>query len=84
MLSKLERVFLFDQTAGSKEDKNLTNRDKWFRHVLFAPDRYLGYGGAVFPAILEAFQDGDRTKLVKWLRISADVVGAAVDKLSKV
>lgn len=84
VLSKLERVFLFDQTAGSKEDKNLTNRDKWFRHVLFAPDRYLGYGGAVFPAILEAFQDGDRTKLVKWLRISADVVGAAVDKLSKV
>jgi N-acetylated-alpha-linked acidic dipeptidase len=88
VLSKLERLFLFDQTTGhgckEEDTRKLTNRDKWFRHVFFAPDRYLGYGGAIFPGILEAFQDGDRKKLIKWLRISADVVGAAVDKLNKV
>lgn len=83
VLSKLERLFLFDQTKGRDNDK-LTNRDRWFRHVLFAPDRYLGYGGAVFTGILEALEDGDYEKLVKWARISNNVVGAAVDKISTI
>lgn len=71
-LSKIERVFLHDY--------GLDNRS-WYKHVLFAPDRYLGYGGAVFPGILESLQDGNSTNLIKWASISRNVLQEAIKQL---
>lgn len=71
-LASAERAFLYKE--------GLDNRN-WYKHVLFAPDRYLGYGGAVFPGILESLQDGKPENLIKWASISKDVIEAAIKGL---
>lgn len=53
----LERIFL--------SDHGLDHRP-WYKHILFAPNRYLGYGGTVFPGILEALEDGSSAKFIQW------------------
>lgn len=66
----LERVFLYED--------GLDNR-AWFKHIFFAPNRYLGYGGAVFPGILESFQDNKPQNFIRWAVISRDALWTAVE-----
>lgn len=68
----LERVFLYEDGLDKRP---------WYKHVLFAPDRYLGYGGAVFPGILESIQDNDMENLIKWAVVSKQVLDKAISAL---
>ena len=67
-VSYLERVFLVNQ--------GLDNRP-WYKHILFAPNRYLGYGGTVFPGILESLEDNDPHNFIKWSVLCSSALEAA-------
>lgn len=71
-LAYVERTFLHAE--------GLENR-AWFKHALFAPDRYLGYGGAVFPGVLESLQDSNPAGLVKWVAILKDILDGTIKAL---
>lgn len=72
-MSYVERFFTIKQ--------GLDNRP-WYKHVLVAPNRYLGYGGTTFPGILESLEDNDGNNFIKWASISRGVLDAATDFLS--
>lgn len=40
------------------DQEGLSGRD-WFKHVVYAPGRWTGYAGAVFPALGESWEDSD-------------------------
>ncbi len=48
--------------------KGLDNIE-WFKHIVYAPGRYTGYAGQVFPGLLEAIEDDDYERAVKWSKI---------------
>jgi N-acetylated-alpha-linked acidic dipeptidase len=49
-LMRSERAFIDQQGLKGRE---------WYKHLLFAPGLYLGYGGEVFPGIQTAMTRGD-------------------------
>lgn len=67
-----ERVFLINDGLDLRP---------WYKHVLFAPNRYLGYGGAVFPGILESLEDKDTVAFIKWTSICRGVLDGATHLL---
>lgn len=68
----LERLFI--------SGHGLENRT-WYKHVLLAPNRYLGYGGTVFPRVLETLEDKDGPKFVKAVAQCRAVLEAAAGLL---
>lgn len=52
---------------------------EWFKHIVFAPGLWLGYGGVVFPGILEAIDDGDEEEAQNWV----SKIAAAMDEVAK-
>ncbi|PHH51860.1 putative glutamate carboxypeptidase [Ceratocystis fimbriata CBS 114723] len=65
-----ERSFLYD--------KGLDGRS-WFKHVVFAPGRWTGYSGAVFPGLVESIDDNNFANAVKWANIINDCLKKAVE-----
>jgi len=57
-----DRIAFAEQRFLIPGDKGLPLR-KWFKHVLQAPDLYLGYSAVVLPGIVQAFVDQDDPKL---------------------
>jgi len=51
-LTMTERAFL---------DPNGLPGRQWFKHVIYAPGKYLGYGAVIFPGLYEAITDKDWT-----------------------
>lgn len=72
-LKTLERVFLHDEGLDDRP---------WFKHIFYAPNRYLGYGGTAFPGILESLEDKKPYNLLKWALISKGAINAATGVLS--
>lgn len=68
----LERHFLYP--------KGLDKRS-WFKHVVFAPGRWTGYAGAVFPGLVESIEDGNWTNAVRWSEIIENSVDLAAKSL---
>lgn len=64
----LERQFLYAE--------GLDNRN-WFKHTVFAPGRWTGYAGAVFPGLVESIEDADVGNLYRWEDIISRQVYAA-------
>lgn len=60
-LFHLEKLFLSSNGLQGRE---------WFKHIVYAPGRYTGYAGEVFPGIVEALEDGDYENAIKWLSIT--------------
>lgn len=60
-LFNLEKLFLSSNGLEGRE---------WFKHIVYAPGRYTGYAGEVFPGIAEALEDGDYENAIKWLSIT--------------
>ncbi|CZR52330.1 related to glutamate carboxypeptidase [Phialocephala subalpina] len=54
---------------------------EWFKHIVFAPGLWLGYGGVVFPGILEALDDGDEEEAHKWVVRIADTIDEVAKSL---
>ncbi|KUJ12392.1 Zn-dependent exopeptidase [Mollisia scopiformis] len=61
-------------------DEGLPGR-KWFKHIVFAPGLWLGYGGVVFPGILEALDSGDEKEAHRWVSKIAAAVDAVTNSL---
>ncbi|KAK4141867.1 uncharacterized protein C8A04DRAFT_30560 [Dichotomopilus funicola] len=55
-----ERSFLFEWGLDERS---------WFKHVVFAPGRWTGYAGAVFPGLVESIEDEDWTNAERWVDI---------------
>lgn len=72
-LKTLERLFLHEEGLDGRQ---------WFKHIFFAPNRYLGYGGTTFPGILESLEDKDRRNFLKWAVVARDALFDAIDYLS--
>lgn len=53
----LERRFLFSEGLDKRA---------WFKHTVFAPGRWTGYAGAVFPGLVESIEDADVGNLYRW------------------
>ena len=61
----LERGFLYE--------KGLDGRS-WFKHVVFAPGKWTGYSGAVFPGIVEGIEEGDWGGVRRWVGLVSGIV----------
>lgn len=61
-LAYFERIFLVKDGLDGRT---------WFKHMFFAPNRYLGYGGALYPGLLEALEDSNPVSFVKWAYINS-------------
>jgi N-acetylated-alpha-linked acidic dipeptidase len=68
----LERQFLY---APGLDKRN------WFKHVVYAPGRWTGYAGAVFPGLVESVEDDDKENFGKWKSVIVERVKAAVELL---
>lgn len=59
----LERMFLFQEGLDERH---------WYKHIIFAPNRYDGYAPVILPGIAEAVEDHDTEKLVRWTKILSE------------
>lgn len=71
-LFKLERAFLYEDGLDDRS---------WFKHIVFAPDRYLGYTGALLPGLTEAVEDHSLERIIKWSEITSDCIKRAMNSL---
>ncbi|KAF2454692.1 N-acetylated-alpha-linked acidic dipeptidase-like protein [Lineolata rhizophorae] len=53
----------------------------WFKHVVFAPGRWVGYAGATFPGLVEAIDDGDKAGMYRWAGIITGLINKAAGSL---
>lgn len=73
-----ERLRIYDQCfiySDGLEDR------PWFKHIIFAPGRYTGYAGQVFPGIAESLEDSDGERLEKWLNVTSTAIDDAITVL---
>lgn len=68
----LERRFLYE---------NGLDKRAWFKHTVFAPGRWTGYAGAVFPGLVESIEDADVGNLYRWEAIITGQMYEAVSLL---
>lgn len=54
----------------------------WFKHIVYAPGRYTGYAGQVFPAIAESIEDMDENNLIKWVNITTQALRQAKESFN--
>ena len=59
----LEQQFLFSEGLDGRP---------FYKHVVFSPGRWEGYGGATFPGLIESFENGNLTNAKRWRTIIAD------------
>uniref|UniRef100_A0A060T6Z2 ARAD1B23584p n=1 Tax=Blastobotrys adeninivorans TaxID=409370 RepID=A0A060T6Z2_BLAAD len=69
-LFKIERQFVYEGGLDGRP---------WFKHVVYAPDRYKGYAGVLLPGLSEAIQDSNIEGIAKW----TDIIQRAVDSAAK-
>lgn len=72
-LQALDQYFLHEEGLDERP---------WFKHIVYAPGRYTGYAGQVFPAIAESLEDGDDMNLIKWVDITIKALQRAKDSLN--
>ncbi|KAA8911848.1 glutamate carboxypeptidase [Sphaerosporella brunnea] len=70
----LDRAFLHPE--------GLDDGRHWFKHVVYAPGKWTGYSGDVFPGLLEAGREGNWTNVCRWVRIIRHSVDVATKELS--
>lgn len=68
----LERCFIYS---------NGLDKRNWFKHTVFAPGRWTGYAGAVFPGLVESIEDADVGNLYRWEGIITSQMYEAVKLL---
>ncbi|RPA87473.1 glutamate carboxypeptidase 2 [Ascobolus immersus RN42] len=71
---RLDRSFTFE---GGLDERPL------YKHVVYAPGRWTGYEGAVFPGLVESIEDGNWTNGVRWAGIVRGCVEDAVGVVRK-
>lgn len=59
----LEQQFLYPEGLDGRP---------FYKHVVFSPGRWEGYGGATFPGLIESFENGNLTNAKRWRTIILD------------
>ncbi|KAI1368259.1 hypothetical protein F5Y08DRAFT_296108 [Xylaria arbuscula] len=68
----IERAFLY---PGGLDGRS------WFKHVVYAPGKWTGYAGAVFPGLVESIDDKDFTNAMKWVGIIDSCIKTATNTM---
>lgn len=68
----LDRQFLYEPGLDGRE---------YFKHVIFAPGKWTGYSGAVFPGLAEAIDAADFEQAKKWANIILEKLVQAEESL---
>ena len=55
----------------------------WFRHMIYAPGLYTGYGVKTLPGIREAIEQRRWSEAEEFIKITAAVLTACSDQLSR-
>jgi N-acetylated-alpha-linked acidic dipeptidase len=71
----LERLFLVDKGLDSRS---------WYKHAFIAPNKETGYGASLWPGLLDAFEENDGNKFMKWARVYISMLDHATKKLTRV
>ena len=64
-------IYLTERNLGS--DEGLPRRP-WFRHMIYAPGFYTGYGVKTMPAVREALEQGDLGEASRYTIVVTDAV----------
>ena len=75
-----EALYRTERTLTRPE--GLPRRD-WFRHAIYAPGFYTGYGVKTLPGIREAIEQRDWKEAGEQIRIVADVIDALATEIDK-
>ena len=67
-----ERIFMYEEGLDGRN---------WFKHSVFAPGVWTGYGGVTFPGLRESIERGNLEGAQKWTEIIKDRVNQARDSL---
>jgi N-acetylated-alpha-linked acidic dipeptidase len=59
-------------------------RRPWFRHMVYAPGYYTGYGVKTIPAVREAIEQGDLDEARRYTAIVAGVITQMVERVREV
>lgn len=73
VLKSFEQLFLVDEGLHLRP---------WFKHQVFAAGRFTGYAGQTLPGLVEAIEDNDYERFVKWLRILSRTVAKTTDNVN--
>jgi N-acetylated-alpha-linked acidic dipeptidase len=74
---------LLRQMEGALTDtRGLPGRD-WFKHLIYAPGLYTGYGVKTLPGVREAIEEHQWDQANEYASITAAALGAYCDKLDK-
>jgi N-acetylated-alpha-linked acidic dipeptidase len=80
-LAKLQEIMRqIDQTLAP--DTGLPGRP-WYKHLLYAPGRFTGYGAKTLPGVREAIEDHRWADADRYARLTADALDAYCDRLDQ-
>ena len=75
-----EALYKTERALTRKE--GLPRRD-WFRHAIYAPGFYTGYGVKTLPGIREAIEQRDWKEADEQIRVVADVIDTLATEIDK-
>ncbi len=79
--SALDEALYRTERALTRQE-GLPRRD-WFRHAIYAPGFYTGYGVKTLPGIREAIEQRDWKEAGEQIRVVADVIERLADEVDK-
>jgi N-acetylated-alpha-linked acidic dipeptidase len=80
-LAKLQAIMrVIDQTLAP--DVGLPGRG-WYKHLLYAPGRFTGYGAKTLPGVREAIEDRRWPDADRYAKLTADALQAYADHLDQ-
>ncbi|MEJ2083598.1 MAG: transferrin receptor-like dimerization domain-containing protein, partial [Acidobacteriota bacterium] len=81
-LDQVNQALLLTERALTRT-QGLTGRP-WYRHYIYAPGFYTGYGVKTLPGVREAIEQRQWEEADQQIRITADVLNAYSDKIAGV
>jgi N-acetylated-alpha-linked acidic dipeptidase len=75
-------VILFRTERALTSDNGLPRRN-WFKHQIYAPGFYTGYGVKTLPAIREAIEQRDWKEAAEQIKIVAQIIENFADEIDK-
>jgi N-acetylated-alpha-linked acidic dipeptidase len=81
-LEQVNRALLLTERALTRAE-GLSGR-AWYRHYIYAPGFYTGYGVKTLPGVREAIEQRQWDEADRQIRITADVLNTYSDKITEV
>ena len=74
---------LFTSERLMTRKEGLPGRD-WYKHHIYAPGFYTGYGVKTIPGVREAIEQGNYTLLEEQIDVAADVINGISDRIHSI